>query len=96
MNIDWFRDLVICISGLVVTGVLIFVAILSYLLYRRTKAILDSMKTASKKIEGISSYIREEVAKPLIQVMALVQGIRQGINVINSLFKKDRKGGRDV
>lgn len=88
MSIDWFRDLIICILGLVATGVLILVAVLSYSLYHRTRSILDSIETISRTIQGISSYVRGEVVKPVIEVVALVQGIRQGINTISKFFKK--------
>ena len=88
MGIDWFRDLVLCISGLVLVGVLIFVAVMAYSLYKKAKYILDSMKATSATMYGMSSYVRDEVAKPLIQVVALVQGIRQGIDTISALFKK--------
>ncbi len=93
MSIDWFRDLAISISGLVLIGVLIFVAVLSFSLYRRAKAILDSMKLTAKTIQGVSSYVGDEVAKPVMQVAAFVQGIRQGVDAISKLFK--RKGERD-
>lgn len=91
MGIEWFRDLAISISGLVLIVVLIFIAVLAYLLYRRAKSILDSMKSVSRDVQGISSFVTDEVAKPLIQVVAFVQGIRQGIDAIKKLFKK--KGG---
>jgi hypothetical protein len=48
MDIGWFRDLVICIWGLVSTLLLVFVGILSYLLYRRTKYVLDSIDTMAE------------------------------------------------
>ena len=95
MSIDWFRDLVISIFGLVAIGALIFIAVLSYSLYRRTRPILDSIKNTSAAIEGISSYVRDEVAKPLVQVAAIIQGINQGIDAVSRLFKK-RKGESDV
>ena len=88
MSIDWFRDLIICISGLVATGVLILVAVLSYSLYRRTRSILDSMETTSKTIQGISSYVGGEVVKPVFEIVALAQGIRQGIDTVSKFFKK--------
>jgi len=88
MSIDWFRDLIICISGLVATGVLILVAVLSYSLYRRTRSILDSIETTSKTMQGISSYVGGEVVKPVIEVAALIQGIRQGIDTVSKFFKK--------
>ena len=88
MSVDWFRDLIICISGLVLVGVLIFVAVMAYSLYRRAKYILDTMKATSAAIHGMSSYVRDEVAKPLVQVVTLIQGIRQGMDTISTLFKK--------
>ena len=94
MSIDWFRDLIICIFGLVATGVLIFVAVLSFLLYRRVRTILNSVKATSRTIQGISSYVGDEVVKPVIEVAALIQGIRQGVDNISRFFKK-KEGGRN-
>ena len=95
MNIEWLRDLIICIWGLLSTAVLIFVAVLVYSLYRRAKPVLDSMKTTSANIQKISTCVRDEVARPLVEVAAIVQGVNQGINMVTKLFKKD-KGGSDV
>jgi len=95
MSIDWFRDLIICISGLVIAGVFIFIAVLLYSLYHRTSAILDSIQATSATIQGITSYIRDEVVKPVIEVVAFVQGMRQGIDTIIKFFKKE-EGGKDV
>jgi uncharacterized membrane protein YdfJ with MMPL/SSD domain len=95
VTIEWFRDLVISIWGLVATGVLIFVAVLSYLLYRRLKSILESVKITSRTIQDISSYAGDKVAKPLIELAAVIQGIRQGINMVSKFIKK-KEGGRDV
>ena len=93
MTIDWFRDLIISIFGLVAIGVLVFIAVLFYSLYRKSKPILNSIKAISGTIQAISSGT-EEVVKPIIQVVALIQGIRQGIDAINKLFKK-KEGGKD-
>lgn len=95
MSIDWFRDLVISIFGLVAAGVLIFVAVLLFLLYRRVRVILDSVKATSKTIQGISSYVGDEVVKPVIEVAAIIQGIRQGIDTISRFFKKKEGGKND-
>jgi len=94
MDINWFRDLIICILGLVATGVLIFIAVLLYLFYHRMRSILDLIETISRTIQGITSYVGGEVAKPLIQVVALIQGIRQGIDTVSKFFKK-QEGGKD-
>ena len=95
MSIDWFRDLVICIFGLVAAGALIFIAVLSFLLYRRVRVILDSVKATSKTIQGLSSYVGDEVVKPVIEVAAIIQGIRQGIDTISRFFKKKEGGKND-
>ena len=94
MGIEWFRDLFICIFGLVAAVVFIFIAVLLFKIYRRGKTILDSMKTTAKTIQGISSYTGDEVIKPLMQIAAIIQGIRQGIEAISKLFKK-HKGGEN-
>jgi len=91
VGIDWFRDLVICVFGLVATGVVIFIAVVLFLLYRRVRAILDSVKATSRTIQGVTSYVGDEVVKPVIEVAAIIQGIRQGIDTIGKFFKK---GGR--
>jgi len=88
MSIDWFRDLILCIFGLVATGVLIFITVLLFLLYRRARAILDSAKATTKTIQGISAYVGDEVVKPVIEIAAIIQGIRQGIDTIGKFFKK--------
>lgn len=88
MDVVWFRDLIICISGAVLAVVLIFTAVLIYLLYRKTNSVLDLIKTASKNIQQITSILRDEVAKPIIGVAVFIQGIRQGINTISKFFRK--------
>lgn len=93
MDIGWYRDLAIVILVVVATVVLIIITVLAFSLYRRMRPILDSVKTAGKTIQQITSYVGEEVVKPVIQIAALVQGIRQGIDSVSKLFK--RKGGRD-
>ena len=95
MSIEWFRDLIISICGLVATGVLIFLAMLSYSLYRRIKPILRSIKATSRTIQGISNYTGDKVAKPLIEVTAVIEGIRQGINMVTK-FAKKKEENRDV
>ena len=93
MSIDWLRDLVICIFGLVATGVFIFITVLFFSLYRRARVILDSVKATSKTIQGVSSYVGDEVVKPVIELAAIIQGIRQGIDTVSRLIKK--KGDRN-
>lgn len=94
MDIDWFRDLIITIFGLVASGVLIFIAVLLYKLYRRAKSILDSVKITVKIMQEVSSYVAE-VAKPVLQVVAFIRGIRQGASTISRFFEKKEGGKND-
>jgi uncharacterized protein YoxC len=96
MGIEWFRDLVICIAGLVLAGVLIFIAVMAYSLYRKAKATLNSAEAIVARIQKLAAYIEDEAVKPLVQIVALFQGIRQGVDTFSTLFKKRKEGGGDV
>ena len=87
MDIQWFRDLAICILGFGATLVIIFMGILAFLLYRRLKPILDSAKAAAKTVENISSCVEEEVARTLGQIAAFVQGIKQAVGLVGRFSK---------
>jgi uncharacterized protein YoxC len=93
MDIGWFRDLVICISGLIVTVVVIFIAVLAYSLYNKIKPVLDSMKATSETLREITSTVRDEVVKPVVQFATLIRGIAQGIELASKLFKRGKKEG---
>ena len=88
MSIEWFRDLVVCIFGLGATIAVIFIAVVVFLLYRRLKPVLDSLKATTKTVENLSSCVEVEVAKPLAQVAALVQGIRQAVSLVSRFTKR--------
>ena len=96
MDIGWFRDLVICIWGLVMTVVVIFIAVLAYLLYSKMRPVLDSMKATSATLHEITSTVKDEVVKPAVQFVTLIRGIVQGIELASRLFKKEeQEGGRN-
>jgi hypothetical protein len=96
MDIAWFRDLVICISGLVVTVVVVFIAVLAYLLYKRAKSVLDSVKATAATINEISSALRDEIIRPVLQWVTLIRGVFQGIDLVSRFFRKEeQEGGRD-
>jgi hypothetical protein len=94
MSIEWFRDLVLCIFGLGVMVVVIFLGVLAFLLYRRLRPVMDSLKATTKTVENLSSCVEVEVARPLAQVAAFVQGIRQAVSLV-SRFTKKKEEGRD-
>ena len=90
MDIAWFRDLVISVFGIATIVVLIFIAVLIFMLYHRIMPIINSIKTTTKTVENISTCIEAEVAGPISQMAAFVQGVRQAVSMIGSLRK--RKG----
>ena len=91
MSIEWLRDLAVCIFGFGATVVILFMGVLAFLLYRKIKPILDSAKATSKAVQNISSCVEEEVARPLAQVAAFAQGVRQAVELCRRFSKK--KGG---
>ena len=89
MGIGWFRDLVIIIAGLVVAGVLIFITVLIYRFYHRVTVILDLMHARARRWEGITSFFGgNEALQPLMQVVALIQGVWQGVATFRKFFHK--------
>ena len=95
MGIEWFRDLAIVILGLGVTIVVIFIGILALMMYLKLKPILNAAKSTAKRVENISATVEEEVSRPLAQLAAFVQGVRQVASLFSG-FAKRRQGGRDV
>jgi hypothetical protein len=89
VNIEWFRDLVLCIFGLGATVAAIILVVLAFFLYFKIRPILDSIKATSRTVANITSSVEEEVAKPLAQIMAFVQGIRQAIGLVSRFTKKE-------
>ena len=77
-----------------ITIVAIFIGILAFLLYRKLRPILDSVKATTKTVENISSCVGEEIAQPLAKVAAFIQGVRKAINLFSGLSKK-KEGGRN-
>ena len=88
MSIEWFRDLVVVIFGLGATAGIIFLSVLAFLFYRRLRPVLDSVKATTKTVENLSSCVEAEVVRPLAQVAAFIQGIRQVVSLANRFTKK--------
>ncbi|MFC1901584.1 hypothetical protein ACFLX3_01460 [Chloroflexota bacterium] len=88
MSIEWFRDLVVCIFGIGATVAIIFLAVLALMAYLRLRPVLDSLKKTTKTVEDLSSCIESEVARPLAQVAAFVQGVRQAVSLVNRFTRK--------
>ena len=91
MTIEWFRDLIIIIYGLVGAVFLISIGIMAFVLFRRLKVILDSLKVTSSNIQEISTVAKEQIVGPIMQVGNVFQGITRWIEMISGYFKKSKK-----
>lgn len=91
MSMEQFRDLALLVFGLGATVAVIVIAVLLLLLYIRLSPILDSIRANARTVQRISSCVEEEIARPLAQLAALVQGIRQAASLVNRFTRS--KGG---
>ena len=69
MDIAWFRDLVICVWGFVATLLLILVAVIIFLLYRKVKVVLNYIAMTSASIHRISSTVEDEVIECAVTLL---------------------------
>jgi hypothetical protein len=90
VSIEWFRDLVIIIFGLLAIILLILAAVFGYLRYRATRSliskvdsILDSAKNISGSVEGIFSSARA-ASGPLMEIVTVIKAVSH----ITNMFKK--------
>ena len=98
MAIEWFRDLVIVIFGIGATVAAIALAVLiialtvfAFMFYKRLKPIMASIKKTTETVERITSDVEEAVAKPVTQIIAFVQGIRNALGLVKKFTGKKEK-----
>ena len=105
MGIEWFRDLTICVLGVISIIFLIFLSILAYSLYRQSQylmgiiesitqkadVVLDDLEGTSETVRTIALNIKSAITDPVSQVISIIQGIRQGINLVNKAFNKQEE-----
>ncbi len=103
MGIEWFRDVIICILGVITIIFLIFLSVLTYSIYRQSRylmgivesitqkadVVLDDLEATSETVRGIASNIKSAITDPVAQVISIIQGIRKGINLVKNTFKKE-------
>jgi hypothetical protein len=91
VTIEWFRDLIITIFGLVGTLFLVFIGIMAFSLFRRLEVILDSLKVTSANIQEISTVAKEQLVRPIDRVGSVFRGITRWIEMISNYFKKAKR-----
>lgn len=87
MGIEWYRDLVIIVAGVLViliSFVMLLLVISIYrktnTIYKRSEGIMRSLENTSGAIEGFTQYAIRELVKPLIEIAALFHGVKSGID----------------
>ncbi|ADJ25914.1 conserved hypothetical protein [Dehalogenimonas lykanthroporepellens BL-DC-9] len=95
MGIEWYRDLVIIIAGVLIILISFVILLLVISIHRKTNRIYDrsqnilrSLENTSGTIEGFTQYATRELVKPVIEIAALFQGLKTGID---SLFKRRKQ-----
>ena len=94
MSIEWFRDLVICIFGVMATVAIILITIFVVSLYRKSRNVLQSVEATSNNIQEITSSLRKKFISPIAGMGAIIQVIYKGIEAIDKIFGK-KKGGKN-
>jgi len=94
VSIEWLRDLVIVIFGLGATVAIIAMAVLAFVLYFKIKPVLKSVKNTTSTVENVTLNVEQEIMKPLVQVAAFAQGIREVAGLFTGLSRK-KKGGEN-
>ena len=82
MGIEWFRDLSITILGFVTTGVLIFVAILVYRLYRKLTATLALVQTLMKSIDDTVNTVEDMIKTTSQNINDSVTALKDSIELV--------------
>ena len=85
-------DLFFIIFAVVYIGAAIFFVVITILIYRRIRDILDSSKTIAANIRIITSAIAEDLMKPLASIASVVQGIAKVLDFVSDRRKDRRKG----
>lgn len=88
MEIEWFRDLVICIFGIWATVAIIILVVMAFIIFFRIKPLLDSIKATARTVENITYCVENEVAGPLSKMIAFVKGIQQAVGLVNRFTRK--------
>ena len=90
MDLVWFRDLSITISGCVFIVVLIVAAVVSLRLYRKAAVVLDELKMASMLAHDTAERVHDGI-KPMFAILAMVQGLREGYQHSGGTHRKYRR-----
>jgi len=84
LNIEFVRDLILSVQGVVFIVLMLVMTVLALVLFRKAKKMLDAVDTVTGKVKKASSSVNEEVVKAALQMVTVIQGAR----TIRDAFKK--------
>ena len=95
MSLAELRDLFIVIFSVCGILAIIVMIIITLLVYRRVRLILDSWVTTVASIRDITSLVSENIAKPLAGIIGVVQGISKFFEFLwrPARRKEEERGG---
>ena len=82
VGIEWFRDLSITILGFVASGVLIFIAILFFRLYRTLNSTILQFRAVGKLAHDTVAKVQDSI-KPMLSIMSIIQANRAGYGILS-------------
>jgi len=93
MSLAELRDLFIVIYSLLAIGATIFLLVLSFLLFRKVRSILDSGRATIGNVRDMTSLVSKEIIKPLAVIAGMVQGLHRALEFMSRSSKR-KEGGR--
>ena len=89
MTLAELRDLFIIIFAVAGIGAAVFVSLMTFVLYRKLRDILDSGRAITGDIRSITSSVSHDLVKPLASISGIVQGVAK---VLEFLFERKKEG----
>lgn len=96
MDIQWLRDLIICVTGGIISIVFIVFGILSISLYRKTMAVMNSVQTTSLKAQSVLDAVRVAVEAASLKtnatldvLLAAVEGLSATLREISACVRAE-------
>ena len=97
MSLAELRDLFIVIFSIAGILAIIFISIITLLVFRRVRNILEAWSVTVGNIRDITSIFSENIAKPLGNIASVVQGISRFFEFISRPLKRkeqeEERGG---
>ena len=85
------RDLALVILALLAIAQISVLLVVSLLLYRQMRPILQRMQEIMNTARGTSMFVSDTVARPIIRVAGLFAGVRGAARVVGRF--RSRRGG---